>query len=67
MTKACKKWERLYKDKMKDYEVSIKICSCCRIYRSEPYLVHEIGGDYDCYKCGKDVFIRHTCVYCNNK
>ena len=69
MKKACKKWERLPTDKMKEYDVTVKTCRICGNTTAHPYLVHsESGiGDYDCYKCGGDVNIRHMCPYCIRK
>ena len=67
MKKACIQWEKIPPEKMEDYEVRTKTCRKCGRFSSAPYLVHAEGGDYDCYKCGKDVNIRHICPYCIRK
>jgi hypothetical protein len=66
---GCKKWERIDVDKIEDYETSMFTCKKCR-KRRIPYLVHVKEGElgyYECYKCGKDVYIRKYCFSCDRK
>ena len=67
MKKACIKWEKIPPEKREDYEITVKTCRTCGRTSSIPYLVHTEGGDYECYKCGGDVDIRHMCPYCVSK
>lgn len=69
--KCIKKWVEVPADIIDSYDMAqmTKCVSCHKKARATvyaiPYVVHDITGDYTCFKCGESCNIKYMCPYCN--
>ena len=62
----CKKWIPLDSEKSKEYETTCIKCKNCKKI-ALPYFVHDKCGDWTCFNCDEEGYIKHFCVYCKFK
>lgn len=69
--KCIKKWIEVPQDKIDSYDTAqMTKCGTCRARRNTvvyaiPYVVHDISGDYCCFKCGESCNIKYMCPHCS--
>ena len=63
----CTKWILLDENMCKEYEVKCITCKNCGKYTSKPYFIHDIYGDWLCFKCNKEGSLIYFCLYCKHK
>jgi hypothetical protein len=61
--KCSNKWLKNSSEILKEYDLKLKTCLTCRniIF---PMFIHDIYGEYYCYKCEHDGTIKYVCIKC---